>query len=317
MGKKKAKFGKANRILKKVLDFAIKRKIEIFTQYLRSAHNISADGLTRWSENDIMDWLHHQRMEQVDVPFEWLRANDILGDEHDAGARAAAIRGNMIGFLRDNRNKVCEWRPGCYTTSSLLWGWGAPCWAYGITRPIIHSRVSSHVKERGPNDDIFCLIGSAYSQLEINDFKRDATFIMPRYAILITPVWAQDLSQPISTGFWTCQKLVDSASVGDLCAAQWWIYGAGPTDSHFDVSPFLRDIRVLHHGYTTAGLPCAEDEAGPTRVMGIPNSIGRKVTIQVNPQTVRMSRPMPTTEIKGGTCPLATCEPGNEDSLHK
>ena len=140
---------------------------------------------------------------------------------------------------------------------------------------------------------------------------------MPRYAILITPVWVQDLAQPISTGFWTCQKLVDSASVGDICAAQWWIYGTGPSGIHFDVSPFIRDIRVLHNGYTLAGLACAEDNEGPTRITDIPNTIGRKVTIQVNPHTVRMSRfshvPFPSAEVfRGGPAhwPLVSPEMG-------
>ena len=63
-------------------------------------------------------------------------------------------------------------------------------------------------------------------------------------------------------------KLADSASLGDICASRWRIYGAGPTDSNFDVPPFLRDIRALRHGYTDDGLPCAEDDAGPTRIVG-------------------------------------------------
>ena len=311
----KAKYGKSIRILKKVLDFAIKRKIEIVSQYLRSARNISAGGLTRWREEEITDWIHRQRMEQIQVPVERLRDTDLVGHEQDASVRAAAFRGNMMGFLRDPRNKVCEWRPGCYAAASFLWDWGAPCWAYGINRPIIHSRVEFHVGHRGPRGDIFCLIGCAYPQLGIGDFKRDACFIMPMYSILITPVWVQDLARSIGNGFWTSRKLDDSASLGDICAAQWWIYGAGPTESHFDVAPFVRDIRVLHHGYANAGLPCAEDDAGPTRIAGVPNSIGRIVTTRVNPNIVRASRfphcPMPTAEIfRGGPAhwPLVSSE---------
>ena len=302
--KGRATHGKANRILKAVMDFIIKRKIEVTSQYLRSAHNISADGLTRWAEDDILDWLHYHRMEQVDVPPEWLRAIDVAGNDLDGPQRAAAIRGNMIGFLKGSHNKVCEWRPGRFATAGLLADWGAPCWVYGITQPIVFSLVEGYVKQRTPWGDISVLIGCAYSQLEINDFKRDVTHVMPRYAILITPIWIQDLHQPNGPGFWTCQKLVDSASLGDLCAAQWWIYGFGPSDSHFDFTPFLRDVRVLHHGYTNAGLPCAEDEPGPARVSGIPNSIGRNVTTRVSDTVIRTSRyshcPMPTAEVFRG-----------------
>ena len=303
--KGRAAHGKANRILKEVMNFIIKRKIEVTSHHLRIAHNVSADGLTRWPEDEILEWVHHQRMEQAAVPLEWLQAIDLTGNDLDGPQRAAAIRGNMIGFLNDSRNKVCEWRPGCYTTAGLLSDWGAPCWVYGITQPVVYSLVESHVKQRTAREAIFVLIGCAYSQLEIDDFKRDVTHIMPRYAILITPVWVQDLHRPNGPGFWTCQKLVDSASLGDLCAAQWWIYGFGPIDSHFDVTPFLREVRVLHHGYTNAGLPCAEDEPGPTRVLGIPDSIGCNVTTRVSDTIKRMSRfshcPMPTIEISRGT----------------
>ena len=142
-------------------------------------------------------------MGQIQVPVEWLRDTDLVGNESDASVRVAAIRGNMVGFLRDSHNKVCEWRPGRYATASLLWDWGSPCRAYGITHPIIHPRVEFHAKQRGARGDIFCLIGCAYSQLEIDDFKRDACSIMPRYSILITPVWVQDLARPIGGGFWT------------------------------------------------------------------------------------------------------------------
>ena len=300
--KGKANHGKASRILKFAMDFVIKHNIEVVPQYLRSAHNISADGLTRWDESGIMDWLRQERMTQVGVTAEWMHAlNDTIDDLGDPRF-ITQIRGRMVGFLRDSNNKVCEWRPGCYTTAAILWNWGSPCWAYGILRPTIQSLVDFHVQERATRDDIFGLIGCAYSQLEIDDFKRDVRHIVPRYAILITPSWAHDLRQP--GNFWTCQRLLDSAGLGGVCSAQWWVYGCGPTDSHFDFSPFTRDVRVLHHGYANAGLPCADDPVGVTRVMGIPNSSGRKVTIRADPETVRMCRfphfPMPGAAVVRG-----------------
>ena len=78
--------------------------------------------------------------------------------------------------------------------------------------------------------------------------------------------------------------------MGDVCSAQWWIYGFGPTDSHFDCAPFARDISVLHNGYADAGPPGADDPVGATRVTGIPNPNGRKATIRTNADFTRLSR---------------------------
>ena len=63
------------------------------------------------------------------------------------------------------------------------------------------------------------MIGQASVQLGINDFKADAMRIMARYAILVTPVWAQDRNHP--GDYWAVKKLVDSAAIGDVVAAQW------------------------------------------------------------------------------------------------
>ena len=81
-----------------------------------------------------------------------------------------------------------------------------------------------------------------------------------------------------------------SASLGDVCGDQWWVYGFGVTDCHFDVPPFARGIRVLHRGHADAGRPCVDDPVGASRVAGIPNSIGRKETIRIEPNEGRMSR---------------------------
>ena len=69
------------------------------------------------------------------------------------------------------------------------------------------------------------MIGHANSQRKIDDFKRDAVRLQPRYAALITPLRAQDESG--HDEIWTFQRLIDSASYGDVRAAQWRLYGAG------------------------------------------------------------------------------------------
>ena len=127
------------------------------------------------------------------------------------------LMGPMCGFYKTGRHRVCEWRPGCYTTAGIWSDWGLPATCYGAMRPHIQQMLVPQVMmhQRG---DIFLLIGQASSQAEINDMERDAELFGPRYTIMITPEWIQDLHP--ANDYWSCQTLVDSATLGDVCAAR-------------------------------------------------------------------------------------------------
>ena len=66
------------------------------------------------------------------------------------------------------------------------------------------------------------------------------------------------------------------------------LYGCGVADSHFDFGPFARDIRVLRNGYTDDGIQCADGPVAVSRVVGIPNPIGRKAVIRIAPDALEM-----------------------------
>ena len=162
--------------------------------------------------------------------------------------------------------------------------------------------------------DIFLLIGQASSQIEIGDLKRDVEYLGPRYTIVITPEWVQDLDP--TENFWSCQTLVDSATLGDVCAARWWIYGTnGISRDTFRVRMTADDIRVLHHAYQLVGIPCSHDPLGHVNVLGIPHSIGRSVVITTPDGERQMSRhshvPFPSMTVFNGyqvNWPLAAPE---------
>ena len=195
-----------------------------------------------------------------------------------------------------------------------LMGFGGAVLGLWRHSPAGTSLVAFRVKDRAPRHDI-PLIGWDRIQIGIEDSKRDVRHVVPRYAILITPAWLQDQRSPENCR--TCQKLMGSAGLVDVCIAQWRAYGFGLSESRFGFSPLVRDIRVIRNGYTDAGLPCAEDPTGAPRAVGIPNSIGRKVTIQVNHEVVRMGGysqcPMAETAVFHGTnarWPIASPEMG-------
>ena len=95
---------------------------------------------------------------------------------------------------------------------------------------------------------------------------------------MITPEWIQGPSPP--DNYWSCQTLVDSATLGDVCSERWWVYGTnGISPDSFRVRLTARDTRVLHHAYQSAGVPCSQDPLGYVNIMSIPHSIGNSVVI--------------------------------------
>ena len=277
--KSKAKLGIPNRITKRLIEYILKEKIDGFPAYLRSAHNLTADGITRWGEEGILSWLYDQRMQQAGVPLDWLH---VLGEQasfpNERPLTTFEALLPLLNFPQTTRDHVCEWRPGCYDTASLLASWGVPMICYGVTHPHPQALVADQVTEYRFRD-IFVLIGQASIQMEINDFKADEMRIAPRYSILATPVRIQDREEP--NEYRGGQKLVGSASLGAVVAAQWWMYKSGFSEEWMASHPPQRDFRVLKDGYLQAGLPIDEDPTGFATVQGSPNTIGRAVSIEV------------------------------------
>ena len=72
--------------------------IEVFPFYIRSAHNHSADGLTRWAEEEVAEWLHEARMECEALPIEWLRTV-LETNGPPPGIGSFALLGVMFDFI--------------------------------------------------------------------------------------------------------------------------------------------------------------------------------------------------------------------------
>ena len=95
----KANERKAGRILKVAIDYLVKHNDEVSTRYLRSAHIISAEWLTRWAEPDIMDWLRRERTMQVGVPSGRIRSLGVTFNNSDGHPRIIQQRGQVICFF--------------------------------------------------------------------------------------------------------------------------------------------------------------------------------------------------------------------------
>ena len=108
------------------------------------AYNHSPDGLTGWTDEDVSGWLHSVRMDCEALPVEWFR--DIIepnGSPSDVGP--FALMGSWYYFYKTGRQRVCEWRPGCYATAGVLSDWGPPITCYGVLRTHIQQMLAPQV----------------------------------------------------------------------------------------------------------------------------------------------------------------------------
>ena len=136
--KNKAKDGEPSRLAKFIIDVVIENNVAIPPPIdLQSNQNVPADGLTRWSESEIMDRLHLELMAQIGEPSEWFRAIHVVYNNAVGPPLIVERRGQAIRCFRDRSNKVCEWRPGCYAATGLLW-------AGGVAMPSVRDTPSSN-----------------------------------------------------------------------------------------------------------------------------------------------------------------------------
>ena len=72
----KVKPGITCKILKKLLAWCVENGVGLIPRYIRSGHNLSADGLTRWSDQECEDWRAERDLTQCNIPDEWIEWGD-------------------------------------------------------------------------------------------------------------------------------------------------------------------------------------------------------------------------------------------------
>ena len=189
--KYKTEEGRASRAIRRLAAFLLDTGCEVSPFYVRSARNISEDGLTRRAGQEALERLRAERMEQVDIPGQWIIDSfRIHQEEGPIGnhMRTFGIVGELYGFFIDREDAECDWNPSCYTTAGAMGDWGIPAERYGVTRPDVHELVASQVSIR-TSGNIFSPIGKESRQMEIDDFKKGfrpspSTLRFPHHAVL-------------------------------------------------------------------------------------------------------------------------------------
>ena len=275
-----------NRILRTLNLFCLNNCIDVLPAYVRSEHNIIADGLARWSTEETKRWSVSESMTQVEPTAQLWTDMALPYDPTDESAslpNTFALLSSVLHFYKSHNYKICEWRPGHYAVAGVLENWGVPVFSDQVMNPELHEHLSRRVAQpfrEIQTDDIFLLVGLCTSAYEIQDFRRTASQRSVRYAAMVAPF---GLSDPTHSDLWGSRTALDSALTGDPPAGTWIIYASGGIQSHhFDLGPRNSEIRTLNECYPLAGMECQEDPTGVPRTHQIPNSVGRLTTISAD-----------------------------------
>ena len=277
----------ASRVLRVLNNFCLEHHIDVMPVYVRSEHNIIADGLTRWTDEQVDQWAVDEGMTPVDGAA---RLWAVMGlsyrpasSEREPLPNTFAIMGLVLHFLRAYNYRICEWRPSNYAVASFLENWGVSAYSDQVLDASVHElllgRTTQSISLIGDRE-VFVLIGMCTSWAEIMDFRRTAGNRSPRYAAMIVPNWLRDGND---SRLWTSQTIIDSAMTGDVWAAPWMVYTSGGIRSHhFDSSATNSEVRTFKASYRLIGQECAPDANGSSRTVAIPGPIGKVVTISAN-----------------------------------
>ena len=122
----------ASRILRVIKRFCSGRHFDIMRVYVRS-DRIVADGLTRWTDEDLNQWDLNEGATPVGGAA---RLRVVMGlsvrpasSEGEPSPNTFAIMGLAPHFLLAYNYQICEWRPINYAVASFLENWGPPAYS--------------------------------------------------------------------------------------------------------------------------------------------------------------------------------------------
>ena len=119
--------GCASRLLRKVLSWCVTEGVEITPRYVRSGHNITADGLTRWSEEEFEEWKHINQMARSSLHAIWSKCPSEWSEPRPVRPRETFMMvGHMMNLYKGRDTRVAEWRPEMYSTTRILNEWAIP-----------------------------------------------------------------------------------------------------------------------------------------------------------------------------------------------
>ena len=266
---------------RRLLHWSIEVEIEIIPHYLRSARNISADGLTRWGEYECGRWMYEQGITPVEMPELWLKWETEWEQRLSEDPFATfELLPPLYDFYTVYKMRVAEWLAHLYGTARILSEQGIKSQCLDIQNRIVFQHLPETVSEY-TTGDVFLLIGTGGRRMEMDDFKTQIRRILPRYAAFLTPGWTEDVSE---SAFWSDIITVDSAAYGDVVMGQYKMFRyGGLSRNQCGFQPHAHVVRALPNAYHSYGF---EIDVGPTgyrQVRHMENTTGDVATVATGP----------------------------------
>ena len=120
----------ANRILRVINIPRLHYNVDIFPAYVRSEHNIFADGMARWGPGEVEQWAKSEGMTPIGATAQlWAEMELSYNPDMDAEQppNTFALLGRILHFYKSYDYKICEWRPSHYSVAIVLGTWGYSC----------------------------------------------------------------------------------------------------------------------------------------------------------------------------------------------
>ena len=153
--------------------------------FLRTHHNITSDFLTRASAGEIVDWADTRRFKRTNIPWRWVK----FGEMANLFTWEGRLTGNarLIRPSEPTKMILVEWGGTGFTPLSV-WGlMGQIGFSWKAREKKGEELLQAWMAHQWNDEEIQCLVGTAWSAESILDFQHDISRRRPKIALLMTP----------------------------------------------------------------------------------------------------------------------------------
>ena len=284
MAQKKARHGASLQMLRSIHKWLVKRGKDFCGLYSRSHHNVSADHLTRLTNEEVARWGMQNGFEWVDpytINDHWrnFTAEITFGREWKIQEMEQADREKV--YWEPGFGAIIDWNPGALDVARLCKDRNLKSW---VSTPR-HSVMDTWCKSLGvnvwnanesPKEKFFLETGLAKTEFEVLDFQFHCEQTGAENAVLFIP---PGVGLPADMRWnWTHQWVIDSCAFGDVLAVEWTVLVYMPKiTERQEPQLFQLSKRVL--GDAMAEAKCAPELENDLemRMMDIERTRGMKV----------------------------------------
>ena len=189
-------------LLKRILQWRIATNVEVIPRYIRSAHNIPADGLTRMSQYVRGQWMYNHGTCPVEIPELWTKWAQEWGGKSGKPTVAHIPSGDADGlFLPKISNGIVEWRSEMFRPARILCEHGSRAEFIEIPNKVVFGQLPDTASEY-QGGDIPLLLGSGGRRVEMDEAQSLIRELQPRCAIFTGPGWwATQTSRGVGSTF--------------------------------------------------------------------------------------------------------------------